>query len=291
MSYEPVDVYVRDQLDTPIQGVIIKVFSPTGETVFTQQVTDVDGKASFLLFTQSYSMRFYKFHAAFLQPQQFAVLEAPETNAFNVVGEIFVPPMSTDARLCRAWGYFRDPDGSPQEHLDLHFYPEFSPILLEGSGVVPRKVAIRSDANGYAQIDLIRGGCYRVTIEGMEHEERFVRVPDLGSCNLPDMLFAVVSRVTFDPEGPYSISVGDELEVTPTVYDSAGATLTGTGQNDVNWSSSNLDVLSISVGQTKLTLRGVAAGSAELRAERQDLSIIRIPSVAISGQPISITVP
>src|SRR3972149_11540337 len=207
MSYEPIDVHVKDQLGAPIQGVTVKVFSSTGDTVFTQGVTDVDGKASFLLFTQAYSMRFYKFHVAFSQPQQFTVLEAPETNAFNVVGEVFIPPLATDARLCRAWGYFRDSDGSPQEYLDLHFYPEFSPILLEGAGVVPRKMALRSDANGYAQIDLIRGGCYRVTIEGMEHEERFIRVPDLSSCNLPDMLFAVVSRVTFDPAGPYSISV------------------------------------------------------------------------------------
>jgi len=40
----------------------------------------------------------------------------------------------------------------------------------------------------------------------------------------------------------------------------------------------------------KLTLRGIAAGIAELRAERQDLSIIRIPSLPVSGQPVSITV-
>lgn len=290
MSYEPVDVYLKDQFGAAVVGVIVRVFNTAGSVFFTEQTTDDDGKASFLLFTQEYSMRFYKFRVTFPQPQVFTVVEAPEINAFDVVAEVLVPPVANDARLCRCSGHFRDPDGSVQEYLDLHFYPEFSPILLEGSGVVPRKVTTRTDANGYAQIDLIRCGRYRVTIEGMEHEERSVRVPDLAGCNLPDLLFAVVKRITFDPPGPYEIAVGDELEVTPTIYDSAGAELTGTGQSDVNWSSSDTDVLSLTVGQTVLTLRGVAAGSAELKAERSDQSIIVIPSTPIVGQPVDVTV-
>jgi hypothetical protein len=129
-----------------------------------------------------------------------------------------------------------------------------------------------------------------VTIEGQDNEERYVRVPDLVSCNLPDLLFAVVKRVTFDPAGPYELAAGTELEVTPTVYDSAGAVLTGTGQSDVDWSSSNTDILGLQVKESTIVLRAIAAGSAELRAARRDLSVIVIPNVAVLGQPVAATI-
>ena len=290
MSYESVDVYVKDQLGRPVLGVIVKIFSPSGATNYAQQSTDETGKASFLLSTQQYSMRFYKFQTTFRHPQMFEVLEAPASNVFDVSCEVYVPPVSSDARLCRCSGYFRDIDGSVQEFLDMTFFPEFSSIVLEGAAVNPRKVALRTDENGYAQIDLIRGGCYRVSIESLDNEERYIRVPDLSSASLPDMLFAVVDRVSFDPPGPWEVAAGSELEVTPTVYDSAGATLHGTAQSDVDWTISNTDLASVGVGEFKLTIRGVAAGSVELRAARSDQSIVRIPSVAIAGQPVATTI-
>lgn len=290
MSYEPVDVFIEDQLGDPVEGVIVRVFNPAGTVAFAQQTTDADGKASFLLSTQQYSMRFYRFRATFPQPQMFEVLTAPTVNSFDVRAEIFVPPVSNDLRLCRCSGYFRDPDGSPQQYLDMHFYPEFAPIVMDGAGVVPRQFDIRTDENGYAQVDLIRGGCYRVTTEGMENEDRHIRVPDLSNSNLPDVLFAVVERVLLDPPGPYTLAIGDELEVTPVVYDSAGALLEGTAQGDVDWTTSDNTVAGLSVGQTTLTLRGVATGEAQLVATRHDLSIIIIPTLPIEGQPEDITV-
>lgn len=291
MSYEPVDVFVKDQLAAPIEGVVVKVYSVDGGVFYTQQSTDADGRVSFLLPNQQFTMRLYKFRATFSQPQQFTVLEAPSTNVFDVRGETFVDhPPASDSRLCRCSGYFRDPNGAPQKYLDMHFYPEFSPIVLEGSAVVPRELIQRTDESGYAQIDLIRGGCYRVTIEGMENEERFIRVPDLLSANLPDVLYSVVSRVVLDPPGPYTVAAGSELEVTPTVYDSAGTVLHGTGQDDVNWTMSDRTFANVSVGEFKLTIRGASAGSVELKAERKDQSIIRIPDVPISGQPVTIDI-
>lgn len=290
MTYENVDVIIKDQFDRPVEAVIVRVFNPDGSVFFTQQTTDADGKASFLLYTQQYSMRFYKFQATFPQPQMLEVLEAPAVNVFDVAAEVFVPPISSDARLCRCSGYFRDPDGSVQEYLDLQFYPDFSPIVMDSAGVVPRKASIRTDANGFAQIDLIRGACYRVTIEGMEHEERFIRVPDTSSANLPDVLYAVVKRVVFSPPGPWTLNTGEELDITPTVYDSAGAVLTGTAQADVTWRTSDMSVVGLSIKETVLTLRAIAPGSANLTAERTDQSIIVIPNTPVEGQPVGITV-
>lgn len=291
MSYEPVDVYVKDQLGRIVPDVVVKVYNPNGSVFYAQQATsEEEGIASFLLPTQAYSMRFYKFRTTFSQPQLFTVLEAPETNSFNVVAEVLIPPVSLDARLCRCSGHFRNPDGSVREYLDMHFYPEFATSILEGAAVAPRTMAIRTDENGFAQIDLIRGGCYRVTIESLDNEERYIRVPDVSGANLPDVLFPVVDRVTFDPEGPFEIAEGEEIEVTTTIYDSAGATLHGTGQNDVDWTVSNTDLASVTVGEFKLTIRGIAAGSVELRAARRDQSIVRIPNTPIVGQPVAITI-
>lgn len=290
MSYEPVDVYVKDQLGSPIPGVVVKIFGMNSGASVTQGTTDNDGKVSFLLFSQQYSMRFYRFGATFSQPQVFTVLEAPSLNTFDVVGETLPLPASSDARLCRCSGWFRNIDGSPRKYLDMHFYPEFSPIVLEGSAVTPGKVAIRTDENGFAQINLIKCGQYRVTLEGLEREERYIRVPELLSANLSNMLYAVVDRVTFEPSGPLAVSAGDELEIIPTVYDSAGVVLHGTGQDDVDWSVSDTTIASVGVSEFKLTIRATGTGSLELRAARKDQSIIRIPDTAIAGQPIAITI-
>lgn len=290
MSYEPVDVYLKNQNDVPVESVIVRVYNASGSVFFTQATTDADGHAGFLLSTQQYSMRFYKAQATFSQPQLFTVLEAPEVNAFNVAAETFTPPLSNDARLCRCSGFFRNPDGSPQSGLDLHFYPDFSPIVVDGIGVVPRKAITRTDEDGYVELDLYRCARYRVSVEGMENEDRFIRVPDQSGTNLPDLLYPVVDHIIFDVDPPYSLNVGDELELTPVVYDSAGTPLVGTATADVDWTSSDRDVLSLSITETVVRVRGVAAGSAEVRAARKDLSIIRIPSTAIEGQPLTISV-
>lgn len=289
MGYQPTDVYLKDQLNRPVVGVLVRVFNPEGTVFFTQGTTDTDGKASFLLFAQPYSMRFYKVQVGFQQPQLFEVLDTGP-NAFNVTAEVFIPPISNDIRLCRASGYFRSPDGSAEKYLDLHFYPSFSPLLLETSAVVPREVDLRTDEDGYGVVDLIRCGMYRVVIEGMENEERFIRVPDLSGTNLPDLLYAVVARVTFDPPGPYALTVGGELIITPTVFDSAGAVLTGSAQSDVDWTMGDRTVANVTVGETTLRLTGSAPGTTALQAARSDLSIVKIPNLPIDGQPAVVTV-
>jgi hypothetical protein len=290
MSFEPTDVFVKDQNGSPIEGVVVKVFNAAGTVAFTQQTTDANGQASFLLSTQQYSMRFYKYQATFQQPQLFTVLEAPEVNQFDAVGSVVTPPAATDPRLCRCSGFFRDADGTPQQSLDMAFFSDFSPILLESAGVIPRTFRIRTDSSGYAQVDLIRGGIYRVTIEAMECSDRFIKVPDQASSNLPDVLFPVVKSVLFDVDGPHTLAVGGELVLTPTVLASSGLVLEGSGSLDVKWTLSDSAVASLVVGSSTLTITGLTAGSTNLQATRHDLSIIQIPSLEIEGQPVSITV-
>lgn len=291
MSFEPVDVYVTAGTPAaPVVGALVKVYNSSGTIFYTQAITDSDGRASFLLETLGYSLRFYKQHVGFAQPQLIDVLATPSTNQFNVTAEVLTPPIATDPRLCRASGYFRDVTGAPKRWLDIHFISKFSPLLLDGDGIVTERVHVRTDEDGYASLDLIRCAQYDAVVEALEDSPRLISVPDASSVNLPDLLFPVVSAVSFDPPGPWTVAAGSELEVTPTVTTSDGRPLTGLATDDVRWSSSDDTVMAVVFGTTSLTLRGIGAGTAELRAERLNTSIVRIPNSPISGQPVVVTV-
>jgi len=293
VSFEPVDVKVVNHVAAPVPDVLVKIYNPAGTVFYTQATTDVNGVASLLLETLDYSMRFYRYHVAFIQPQLFSVLPAPDTNIFDVVAETLVLPISNDPRLCLCSGYFRELNGDPKSNMDIRFVAEFDALLLDGDGVIPNEVHVRTDKNGYAQISLVRCGMYQVTIGELGSDvPREVKVPDQLSANLPDVLFPVVGSVTFDPPGPYAISVGvsNQIEVTAVVRDSNGVVLPDMAPADVLWAT--LDpTIAVAIPQgTKLVIRGIAAGSTKVTVERTDRTIVRIPNTPIGGQPVDVTV-
>ena len=291
MSFEPVDIFVEDGVGDPVEGVLVKLYDPTGSVFYTQGTTDVLGKVSFLLETLTYTARFYKFQVAFKQPQVVTVLTAPAINKFDVVAELLPQPTATDPRLCRCAGYFRDLNGAPRAYLDIHFINAFSPLILDSSAVVASEVHIRTDEKGYAQIDLIRGAEYMANIEAIDgFQSRCVKVPDLAGTNLCNLLFPIVERITWDVPGPLNLAVGAEIVLTPTIYDSAGVPLVGTASGDVQFSSSNTAIISVSVTATTVIVRGVALGTAQLLAVRSNKTIIKIPDLPIGGQPVDASV-
>lgn len=291
MSFEPLNVYVQKYDHQPVEGVVVKVFNQAGTVVFDQQVSDSAGLAAFLLESGfTYQLRFYKQQFTIKNPFYVTILEAPSTNDINIYGQVITPPAATDPRLCRLSGYFRRPNGGPAPNVDIHFIARFDPILLEGAAMIVERVTTRTDKNGYTEVDLVRLAKYDVTIQGFEDIVRVIAVPDLPSANAPDVIFPVVSSVTFDPPGPYALASGQEIVVTPRVVASSGLVLEGTAMEDVSWSSSDGDILALSVTQTTLTLRGVDPGAAELKLERSDKTIIRIPEPGIVGSPVAVTV-
>lgn len=295
-SYQSVDVFVVDNtaLKTPVSGVLVRVFDETNTNFVTQATTDVSGRVGFTLWTQNYNLRFAKVGTHTPQPQVIEVLEpepgAPLVQEFEAQTTVFTQPIASDPRMCRASGFFRTVSGGPQPGLDLHFAGQFDPVILEGSGVLDTKRTIRTDAEGFVCLDLIRCANYMVYGQGFEDHPRRIRVPDLPSCNLPDLLFPVVGAVTFDPTGPVALSTGQELVIIPAVVDSAGAELTGTAAGDVQWSVSDSAIVSLVVGSSTLTLRGLSPGGSELRASRRRNTVIRIPNTPIQGVPLAVTV-
>ena len=291
MSFETVDIYVKDSLhDDPIEGVVVRVYSKDAKLFYTQAITDTFGVASFLLNTQEYQLRFYKQHVALPNPRYIEVIEAPVaplSNVFDIVGDLIVPPSAADPRLCTVFGFFRRPDGTPAANVDVHFIAKFRPLLLDGDAVLTERTIERTDKDGYIQVNLIRCGQYDVTVQGIEDQQRLISVPDAPNVSLPSLLFPVVDRITFDPPGPWTVAVDDEIQVTPTIFGSDGNTL---DCGDVIWSSSDNSILAVLPSGGVLTLRGLAAGSASVQATRADQSIVRIPDTPITGVPAVVTV-
>jgi hypothetical protein len=286
MSFEPVDIYTKDSAGYPISGVLVKVYDSTGTIFQAQGTTGIDGKVSFLLDTLEYQTRYYRFQTGFSQPVSIAVESG--TNIFDIVGEPFVPPVSPDSRFCRCSGYFRDGNGLPKKFLDMTILADFDPALLDDAAVITDNINVSTDKDGYAQVDLIRGGDYWVNIESVNDIRRLRHVPDAASCNLPDLLFPRVNNITFEPAGPYEVHVGDVLTLTPTVYDSVGRPLVGTAGGDVAWTVN--DKGSLGVGVTDLAITAAAIGTITLTATRKDSTIIKIPDVPIEGVPVEIVV-
>jgi uncharacterized protein YjdB len=288
MAWETVEVFITlDATEAPVPGALVRFFDSTGVTIYTEATSDADGKVSVLLPVGLFTARFYKFAHTFPQPQALQVAESV-LNSFDVVATAITPPLASDPRLCRCSGYFRDLTGAPKAWLDMHFRAEFSAMVLAGSAVITDTVLARTDSKGWAQIDLIRGGKYQVVIEALNCE-RYIMVPDASSANLPDVLLAVVDRVTFDID-PVEVAVGDEVDVTPTVRASSGVPLVGTANSDVDWSVEDDSIATIQVKEFVITVTGRAAGTTTIRAVRKDLSIVRIPNTAIVGQPLQVTV-
>ncbi len=289
-SYQSVDVYVYDNLtrEMPLPNVLVRVLSADGTEIFTQGTTDAAGHVGFLLWTNAYSLRFYRYQTVFSMPQTIVVQEGvggtPVPNAFNVYGEVAVPPIANDPNLCRASGFFRDITGAPKRWLEIILIGEFAPILLDRSGVLSERTAVRTDEQGYACLDLIRCAKYAVTIQGYEDQTRSISVPDAPNVNLPDLLFPTVASVSFDHPSPWTLSVGKEICLKPTVITTSKVVTHGTDTVNVQWIVTDPHAVRMTIERHHLRLKGIQKGCARLIAKQWDKSVVQIPyPLVISG--------
>jgi uncharacterized protein YjdB len=319
MAVETVKVYVKDQLNSPIVGVLVRVFDAAGAVFITQDYTVlVSGRAvaEFALDgndpPNSYTIRLSKTGVAFdgalgsasKSPQLITIYSPPEsapneTNNFEVVGQTFVLPTATNPRLCRCSGFFKDPAGRPLAALDFTIINQFDPTVVDGYAVLSSKIDLRTDKDGYVEVDLYRNGHYHSMIESVEAPEaddtgaiifeRNLVVPDRSSVNLVDLIFPIVTGVAWDPE-TLEVMEGETLDVYPTVTTSDYRELAGSAFEDVIYDTDDHTVAVVTALPDKLVIAGVGPGTANLTAVRKDQSIVSIPAAPITGQPIAITV-
>lgn len=292
MGFESVDFYIADTTPpkNPVGGVVVKVTSKDGSLVYGQATTDVHGHAALLLPSGiTYQSRFYKFQVGFTNPQLFTVQSAPAINSFDIAANLLTPPVPLDARLCTAFGFFRDTTGAVQSGVDIHFIAKFDPVWLEGAAVLKERIIVRSDEKGYVQVNLIRNGQYDVTIQGEEDVVRCISVPDAPNVNLPDLLFPIISSVVLTPPGPFTVQIGHDVTVDFVIFSSDGVNR-GRAHGEVIYAVDDTTVLSWNFSVGGLVLIGLAPGTTFLRISRSDKSIVHIPDLGVQNGVIQVTV-
>lgn len=319
MAAETVKFYLIDQDANPILGVLVRVFDVTGITFIAQDYTvDVGGDAVAEVTLDGdnppnqYTIRMSKDGVAFdgsvgddsKSPQLIEVYSpasaAPNAkNDFDLQGQTFTRPTAINPRLCRCSGFFKDATGQPLANLDMSFINQFKPSIVDGDAVLGAKVDVRSDADGYVQLDLYRGAEYLVMVSSVEAAmaddtsaivfPREMVIPDQGSSNLVNLLFPIVEEIAFTPT-PVSLAVGGIQEVTTVVTASDGRVLVGTACEDVLYEVVDVAIATVAIDIDKLVIRGVSAGATELTAVRKDQTIVNVPNVGIAGSPLAILV-
>lgn len=306
MPLEVVDVLVRDVAvpNDPISDVVVRVYDSTGSALVTSGTTDADGEVSFLLdgdvSPTRYQLRTFKQGIAIPQPKLVDIYSPASgsstgTNSFRLDAEVLTLPTSANPDLCRLSGYIKDPAGRPKRGLDIHFIHRFKPLVVgEGDaavGVFGERIAVRSDKDGYIEVDLWRNGAYRAIVESHENEGRSVWVPDLAAANINLVLFPRVYGVVFDPVGPWSIAVGEELVVGVQTQLTSGYVIDGTAAEDLLYSVSPGSVaVSMEVRDAHLVFRGLAPGAATLSIDRVVQNLAYEPDLDVIGDGTTITV-
>ena len=304
MALETAEVTVQDDqvVPQPVNGVVVRVFDSTGTSFITEATTGVplSGKAQFTLngagpVPVTYQLRFFVNGGSIQSPQYIQVYSPPAlaptgANNFLITASMFTLPPATNPRLCRASGYVWGPDGRVRPGIDIDLIPQFRPLVVDDYGVMGERVSIRSDKTGYLSVDLFRCGIYMVTIESQENYNRTIYVPERSSINIFHLLFPVVTSITYAPAGPWIIAAGSSLTITPTVTANDFRVLTGTASADVDYTTDDPLIASVSVGTDTVTVKANAPGSTVLRAARRDTSIVYIPDAGITNGVIPILV-
>jgi len=300
MDYAELDFHITDEKSGgPLADVVVKVLDRDGIQTYVLNTTNADGMACFLLpASASYQVRFYKFGVRFENPQIVDVHPcsnhwmAPR-NHYKVVGKIPEKIEATDARLCCASGYFRNVDGSPRSNLALTFTAQFNPFVLEGAGVTEESVTVRTNADGFVSVNLIRHAKYDVRSVAWS-SFRQVTVPDSASTNLPEMLFPRVHRVVCKDPGPIRASVKEEKKVSLQVFLSDGRQLLSIAR-DIAWATEDDRIACVVEKHTDhIVVRGMSRGETRLVAHRVRMqdgsSPVYYPNTPIYGVPITIQV-
>lgn len=303
MSLETVQVLVVDDqvVPQPLDGVVVRVFDSAGAVFITSGTTGdvIPGAVEFTLDggdpPTRYQLRFYRIGTSIASPQYIDVYSPASnsptgTNNFRVSATVRTLPAAVDPRLCRASGYVRNGAGQPLKNLELHFISTFSPLIVDGIGIYGERVIVTTDADGYVSIDLYRCGSYQVTLESHDNVQRLIAVPDRSSVNINNLLFPILVGVQWDPPPPWTVPVGDELEVVPTLTASDYRELSGTASEDAAYTSADTAVASVTTREDKIIIRGEAAGTTTLTVTRRDTSVVYVPDPGIDGSPATIIV-
>ena len=265
----------------PVANVRVSLHQSDG-TFISAQTSGVDGRA-FLgnLAEATYEVRVTPTapgHVVASAIQTITVVDVVD-QAFDVLISTISLDTATDDHFCRCSGYFIDTYGSPINDLSLHIAPSDVPVLSLYAGtdttkaVISGSLLVKTDSDGFASVDLVRGYEYCVYMEGYENIHRYFLVPDLPASSLPDVLFPVIDRVEYTDDGAtllpvdaptLVLAVAATKDLVAYTLFRSGLKLTGLSP-DISLSSKDEAVFTVTFGELgALTITAVGSGSSEL---------------------------
>lgn len=222
--------------------------------------------------------------------QTIAVLDPlvpPATNIFDFTAVIATLPESLDSDMCKLSGVFVDQSLIPIAGLVIEFkpavtFPEMDPRftyhfagdpVIVRDNILLRSVRVTTNADGYAEVELPREGCYQVHIHGYGHPKfitEIVQVPDRAGLAMLDLLFPFVTEVQFGV-ATVDLAVDEEETVDITVTASNGQDLENAefiGQL-LEFETSDDSVATVILSDDGvITVTGVGAGTATVVVTR-----------------------
>ena len=284
---------------TVVPDVTVRLYDSLGDFQ-SQVVTDADGRAEYIATAEGeHTARFYMAVPGFAieTPQAITVVadgggdDSFTENTFDVTVTLFSRPTSSNPRLCTCSGFFLNINGQPAKKATIRFNNISRPLLLDSSAVLGEVLSVTTDEAGYAQVDLMRTAVYRVEVEGLSDLGLEIRVPDTLSANLPDVLFPVVSAVTFTPAST-TLAIA-ETKTIPTVVVYRSGLRVGLDDFDpkdlpVSFVADVSGIASISAVDGGVAVIGLAAGTVVFSIGRvladADSFIQAVPTIpAITG--------
>jgi hypothetical protein len=300
----PVDIYTLtdDLLPVPIVGASVAVLDPANNLALVGLVeTDSGGKAGFLLpgaaDGKSYEVRFYKLGVVFPGPRRVLVLEPPsvEGNAFTLRGMVDSGGVATDPRLCRCRGRFVGFNNKPLPHkmFRINQVSETGfevPKVVDNNMVMSSSLELHTDANGYVEIDLLRGSQLYCTFAGEEDTVWNFTVPDRASANLVELIHPHIVGIEWS-ENPVEVEAGQGISVPLTATFSDYTTYSEGLDKWLLLMSSDEAVVKVRYASGSAVIMGVAPGMASIVpiCPSEELPN-RLPPSSISALPLVVTV-
>lgn len=283
---ETLTLLVHDTDDTPLENVRIRLYSEDGATFITEGDTDEEGLLVLDLPLATYWVR------PFLQGYRFDTrlrVVFDEAGTWEVEGTNLVTyPPATRAGYCRVRGRIVSPQGLPVGTATVSFRQTLSPRLSGNEVVAPGKVIVSSAATGLIDVELQQKSVLEVVLEGYEDESIRVRVPELSSVPLGELLFPVVESALFS-ENALALDVLEEVTLQLTLTLSNGNVLPydldgGARVVPSDWvtlSVENPDRVSVTMdAEGVVTLVGAASGVTTLSVTvREGVSAERLPAI------------
>lgn len=253
----------------PLELVMAKVYQNDGLVVAAY--SGPDGTVTFDLGTGEYELIVSRPGLApvlVANPYAFEVVNG--TNTFTIQLDTLQYPVGNDV-LCSCSGYLYDPSGQAIETASLRFNYKEGPTLVSGVGILPKEFTAPI-VNGWASVMLVRGATYYVDIPWFDPVKWEVTVPDRLWANLANVLFPVVSSVTYDPPS-LSLEAGEKATVELTFTMSSGLVVTGAELLEMGWPvdfvSGDTDVLTVERRDNgSIEATAIAVGSTSISATR-----------------------